>query len=206
MENVPLRRDALRFVDTTLDVKNGLVGRVRLKIPSRLRSEPWSITLERVYIVVTPQSHDDYDEMQDEAVSQEVKLASLDGIESEWRAKYDNEQAANYYPSYSSWMNFGTSLIGSIIENLQIQIRDVHLRYEDHLSFPRRPEFLFAFGFLLLFGIEYFLAGEQAYPSDGVLEKFTHKKCNVVHFGSVPVIFKHVKFSSAAKSWNCAKS
>ena len=37
LENVPLRRDALRFIDTSLDVKNGLVGRVKLKIPSNLR-------------------------------------------------------------------------------------------------------------------------------------------------------------------------
>ena len=73
LENVPLRRDALRFVDTSLDVKNGLVGRVKLKIPSSLRSEPWSIIMEKVYVVVTPQSHDDYDEMQEDVVSQEIK-------------------------------------------------------------------------------------------------------------------------------------
>ena len=112
-------------------VKNGLVGLVKLKIPSRLQSEPWTITLEKVYIVVSLQNQEDYDEMQDDAVLQEIKLASLDGIESEWRAKHDNDSGATYYPSYSSWMSFGTSLIGSIIENIQIQICDVHIRYED---------------------------------------------------------------------------
>lgn len=53
---MPLRRDALRFVDTALDVRSGLVGRIKLKIPvSKMRSEPWSIAMEKVYIIVGPQ-------------------------------------------------------------------------------------------------------------------------------------------------------
>lgn len=146
LENVPLRRDALRFVDTSLEVKNGLVGRVKLKIPvSGLRSEPWSIVMERVYLVITPQSHADYDELQDEAVTQEIKLAALDGIESEWRAKYDVDHTNSYYPSYTAWMSFGTSFIGTILENLQVQICDVHIRYEDTISSGQ----LFSCGILL---------------------------------------------------------
>ena len=48
LENVPLRRDALRVGETAVDVRSGLVGRIKLKIPvSRLRSEPWSIVMER---------------------------------------------------------------------------------------------------------------------------------------------------------------
>ena len=134
LENIPLRKDALRFVDPSLEVVNGVVGRVKLKIPvSRLRSEPWSILMEKVYVVIAPQKHDDYDELQDDALLQEIKLSALDGIESDWRAKHDTEQ---YYPSYTSWMSFGTSLIGTIVDNLQVEICDVHLRYEDAFSVP----------------------------------------------------------------------
>ena len=56
LEHVPLRRDALRFFNAAVDVRSGFVGRIRLKIPvARLRSEPWGLTLERVYIVTGPQ-------------------------------------------------------------------------------------------------------------------------------------------------------
>ena len=56
LEHVPLRRDALRFLNAAVDVRSGVVGRIRLKIPvARLRSEPWSLTMERVYIVTGPQ-------------------------------------------------------------------------------------------------------------------------------------------------------
>ncbi len=139
---MPLRKDALRFVDPTLVVRKGLVGKIKLRIPvSRLRSEPWSIVMDRVYVVVGPSRHDeDYDELDDEALAEEIKLAALDGIESEWRATHDvDHTASSYYTSYSSWMSYGTSFIGTIIENLQVQIRDVHVRYEDDTSFPGRP-------------------------------------------------------------------
>ena len=145
LENVPLRRDALRFVDTAIDVRSGLVGRIKLKIPvSRLRSEPWSIVMEKVYIVVGPQRFEDYDEVKEDDLSLEIKFAALDGIESEWRALHDVQKHGSYYPSYSSWMDYGTSFIGTIIENLQVQIRDVHIRYEDDITFSSRP---FACGF-----------------------------------------------------------
>ena len=145
LENVPLRRDALRFVDTAVDVRSGLVGRIKLKIPvSRVRSEPWSIVMEKVYIVVGPQRFEDYDEVKEDDLALEIKFAALEGIESEWRAIHDVQKSGSYYPSYSSWMAYGTSFIGTIIENLQVQIRDVHIRYEDDVTFPSRP---FAAGF-----------------------------------------------------------
>ena len=139
LENIPLRKDALRFVDPSLEVVNGVVGRVKLKIPvSRLRSEPWSILMEKVYVVIAPQKHDDYNELQDDALLQEIKMSALDGIESDWRAKHDTEHASSYTSSYTSWMSFGTSLIGTIVDNLQVEICDVHLRYEDAFSIPSK--------------------------------------------------------------------
>ena len=35
-------------------------------------------------------------------------------------------------------MNYGTSLIGNIVENLQLKIKDVHIRYEDTVTIPKR--------------------------------------------------------------------
>ena len=43
-------------------------------------------------------------------------------------------------------MSYGTSLIGTVVENLQIEINSVHIRYEDDISIPGRP---FACGFYL---------------------------------------------------------
>ncbi|TRY62990.1 hypothetical protein TCAL_03981 [Tigriopus californicus] len=159
--------DALRFLNSSLEVRSGLVGKISLRIPvSRIRSERWSISLEQVYIVTGPQRFETFDPSQDDQLNQELKLSALDGIEAEWRVQHDHQRTGgNYYPSYSSWMSYGTSFIGNIVENLQIQIRDVHIRYEDDISCPERP---FACGFHLG------SLSAQACDENGV-PKFVHR-------------------------------
>ena len=69
LENVPLRKDALRFVEPAIEVKSGIVGHIKLTIPvSRLRSEPWTLLLEKVAIVLGPQKFSQYDEEADDQV------------------------------------------------------------------------------------------------------------------------------------------
>ena len=94
----------------------------------------------------------------------QVKLTALDGIESEWRAlneagggglgrsgRLGDREGDEYYPSYSNWMSYGTSFIGTIVENLQVQIRDVHLRYEDDISFTGGTSTIFVSKFACIF-------------------------------------------------------
>ena len=65
----------------------------------------------------------------------DYKLSRLEALEARWRT--DSEQVPGYYASsYSTWVNYGTSLITNIIENLQLIIKDVHLRYEDTVTLP----------------------------------------------------------------------
>lgn len=62
-------------------------------------------------------------------------MSRLEALEARWKA--DEGQDPGYYAtSYSSWVNYGTSVMTNIIENLQLNIKDVHLRYEDNVSLP----------------------------------------------------------------------
>lgn len=55
LENLPLRKDALRNLGLPLQAHKGIVGRIKLQIPVRqFRSAPWCITVEDVYIVIGP--------------------------------------------------------------------------------------------------------------------------------------------------------
>ena len=55
LENIPLRKDALRNLDIPLEVRTGFIGKVKLQIPvARLRSEPWVIVFEQLYLVAGP--------------------------------------------------------------------------------------------------------------------------------------------------------
>lgn len=49
-----------------------------------------------------------------------------------------HEDSSYYASSYTGWMNYGTSLITNIVENLQLNIKDVHIRYEDSITIPDR--------------------------------------------------------------------
>ena len=119
-----------RFVEPAIEVRSGIVGHIKLTIPvSRLRSEPWTLLLEKVTIVLGAQKFSQYDEEADDQVRLETKLAALDGIESDWRATQDCDSEQGYYTVTSSWLSYGSSYIGNIVENLQLDIKDVHIRY-----------------------------------------------------------------------------
>lgn len=47
-------------------------------------------------------------------------MNALDALEAQWRANLDNQDQSYYASSYSSWLNFGTSIVTNILENLQV--------------------------------------------------------------------------------------
>ena len=83
-----------------------------------------------------------YDSEVEEQALQEYKHSRLDSLEARWQA-HKEEDPGYYATSYSSWLNYGTSLVTNIIENLQLNIKDVHLRYEDDVTFSHGKRFLF---------------------------------------------------------------
>lgn len=47
LHNLPLKKDAFRNLDLPIEIKTGVVGKIRCEIPIRaLRSEPWIISVE----------------------------------------------------------------------------------------------------------------------------------------------------------------
>lgn len=65
-------------------------------------------------------------------------------MEARWRT--ESEQGPGYYAtSYSTWVTYGTSLVTNIIENLQLNIKDVHIRYEDTATLPNSLFFFYKF-------------------------------------------------------------
>lgn len=59
----------------------------------------------------------------------------MDNLEAKWRAQREATIESGYYASsYSGWLSYGTSLVTNIVENLELKIRNVHIRYEDALT------------------------------------------------------------------------
>ncbi|RLU23666.1 hypothetical protein DMN91_003872 [Ooceraea biroi] len=136
LENLPLRREALRHIGLPIEIKAGFIGKVRLQVPVRqIRTASWVIAIEQLYLVAGPINISEYDNEAEEQAILEYKLSRLDGLEARWKA--DVEHDPGYYASsYSSWLSYGTSLVTNVIENLQLNIKDVHIRYEDGVTLP----------------------------------------------------------------------
>nr|XP_031830525.1 vacuolar protein sorting-associated protein 13D isoform X1 [Nomia melanderi] len=133
LENLPLKKEVLRHIGLPIEIKAGFIGKVRLQVPVRqIRTASWVIVIEQLYVVAGPINLNEFDNEAEEQAVLEYKLSRLDSLEARWRT--DTDRDPGYYAtSYSSWVNYGTSLVTSIIENLQLHIKDVHIRYEDGL-------------------------------------------------------------------------
>ena len=58
---------------------------------------------------------------EEEAASRQRQLWQLDAVEASWRAEHEARQETSYYAaSYSSWVNYGSSIVGNIVANLQV--------------------------------------------------------------------------------------
>lgn len=144
LENVPLKTDALRHLGLPIRIRAGFIGKVKLQIPVRqIRSVPWVIVFEQLYVVASPLPLDEWDYESEQSLRHDLKITALDDLEAKWRLEKDL-QGTNYYASsYSSWYSSGTGFVSEIIENLQLKIQDVHIRCEDSFS---NPDKILAFG------------------------------------------------------------
>ena len=59
----------------------------------------------------------------EEAAARQRQLWQLDAVEAAWRAEHEAKQETSYYAaSYSSWVNYGSSIVGNIVANLQVTL------------------------------------------------------------------------------------
>ncbi|KAK9392132.1 vacuolar protein sorting-associated protein 13D [Crotalus adamanteus] len=136
LENLPLKKDALKEV-LPFEVKAGFVGKITLKIPFyRPHIDPWVISVSKLYLIGSPEKQEDFVEARERLLDQENKKAFLLALEEKW--KKEREQIGESY-----WYSVTASVVTKIVENIELNIQDVHLRFEDGVTNPSRP---FAFG------------------------------------------------------------
>uniref|UniRef100_A0A1I8Q4T0 UBA domain-containing protein n=3 Tax=Stomoxys calcitrans TaxID=35570 RepID=A0A1I8Q4T0_STOCA len=135
LENVPIRRDALRSFGIPVEALAGSIGKIKLQIPVRqFRTSPWIIAIEKVYGVFGPKDLSSWDSEKEKDAEFAYKTSVLDAKEANWRVDNGRHSESYYSLSYSNWINYGASLATNIIENLELKIKDIHLRYEDTVN------------------------------------------------------------------------
>lgn len=139
LTDLTLKRDALKDLDLPIEVVYGYLGKLSLKIPwKNLYTAPVEAVVERLYVLAKPSKSVPFDADKDEQRTLAEKRGKLKLIEESNAAK----AAVDKLKTDKSFME---KMIVQIVNNIQIRISDIHIRYEDGSTASN----LFAFGLTL---------------------------------------------------------
>jgi vacuolar protein sorting-associated protein 13A/C len=143
LKNLQLRKEALDQLKLPLNVVEGYLGQLTLQIPwSNLRGKPVRVSIEDVFLLAAPREDADYDPEEQERRAHALKMEKLDSAE---MLKERNTEGMSQEEQKKS-QSFTNSFITAIVDNLQVNVKNIHIRYEDSISDPGHP---FALGFTL---------------------------------------------------------
>ncbi len=136
LRNLELRREALDQLRLPLNVVEGHLGQLTLQIPwSNLRGKPVKVTIEDLYLLAAPKEDAEYNAEDEEKRAHALKMEKLDSAELLKERTSDGMSPEEQKKNQS----FTASLVTAIVDNLQVSIRNIHVRYEDSISDPGHP-------------------------------------------------------------------
>ncbi|KAG6015320.1 hypothetical protein E4U54_003712 [Claviceps lovelessii] len=143
LRNLHLRREALDQLKLPINVVEGHLGELTLVIPwSNLRGAPVKVLIEDVFLLASPKEEAEYDEEEEERRRQRIKMEKLDSAE---LLKEKNQEGMSQEEQKKN-ESFTQSLLTKVVDNLQVTVKNIHIRYEDSISAPGHP---FALGLTL---------------------------------------------------------
>ncbi|KAK8195152.1 uncharacterized protein BKA78DRAFT_351066 [Phyllosticta capitalensis] len=143
LRDLELRREALDQLRLPLNVVQGHLGQLTLSIPwSNLRGKPVRVNIEDVFLLAAPREDAEYDPEEEDRRAHTVKMEKLDSAE---LLKERNTEGMSQEEQQKN-QSFTASLVTAIVDNVQVIVKNVHVRYEDSLSDPGHP---FALGVTL---------------------------------------------------------
>ncbi|CAK7230320.1 Vacuolar protein sorting-associated protein 13 [Sporothrix eucalyptigena] len=143
LRDLELRREALDQLKLPINVVEGHLGQLTLTIPwSNLSGAPVKIYIEDVFLLASPKEEAEYNEEEEERRKQRLKMEKLDSAE---LLKERSQEGLSQEEQKKS-QSFTQSLVTKIVDNLQISVKNIHIRYEDSISAPGHP---FALGVTL---------------------------------------------------------
>ncbi|KAH3664357.1 hypothetical protein WICMUC_005742 [Wickerhamomyces mucosus] len=129
LRNLRLRKESLDDLKLPIDVKFGHLGELTLKIPwSNLKAKPVKVSIEDVYLLAAPILSETYN--QEDEIKRELALKLRKLVELEIKEKSNPNNSLSPEDAAKN-ENFAQSLITKIVDNLQFEIKRIHLRYED---------------------------------------------------------------------------
>ncbi|KAI6133067.1 vacuolar protein sorting-associated protein 13 [Pisolithus croceorrhizus] len=132
LRNLRLKRGALDKFRLPVDVLEGYLGTFTLSLHwMNLGNRPVEILIEDVYLLVVPSSQNDIDPEEEEERLQAAKQERLRNAE-----LLHVKSQTDAIPADKSSQSLWDSLTAKIVNNLQVTVKNIHVRYEDKMSVP----------------------------------------------------------------------
>ncbi|KAL4243512.1 VPS13 family protein [Abortiporus biennis] len=180
LHKLRLKKGALDKFRLPVDVVEGHLGKFTLSLHwMNLGNQPVEIMIEDVYLLVIPSSESTYDPEEEEARTQAAKQERLENAELlHVQGQLEQPEGDQQQPQ-----GLIGSLIAKIVNNLQVTVKNIHIRYEDKLSVPGHP---FAAG-ITLSGFTAISVNDQWLPAfidstAGVIHKLAKLESLAVYF------------------------
>ncbi|KAG1757583.1 vacuolar protein sorting-associated protein 13 [Suillus lakei] len=135
LRNLRLKKGALDKFRLPVDVLEGHLGTFTLSLHwMNLGNQPVEILIEDVYLLVVPSPQTNIDPEEERKRAQAAKLERLENAE----LLHMRGQVGVSLESPQS-QGLWASLTAKIINNLQVTVKNIHIRYEDNMSVPGHP-------------------------------------------------------------------
>uniref|UniRef100_A0A914YP04 Chorein N-terminal domain-containing protein n=1 Tax=Panagrolaimus superbus TaxID=310955 RepID=A0A914YP04_9BILA len=139
LNNLEIKNTALDELDLPIKLKYGFLDNLVLKIPwKNLYTEPVLANIDGLYLIVVPNVGVVYNKEKAEKRDQETKQKEL--LKLEEKRKYQRK------PKDPAADTFTEKMIAHLIKNLQVTIKNIHIRFEDKYTNRQHP---FVAGFTL---------------------------------------------------------
>jgi vacuolar protein sorting-associated protein 13D len=139
LDNVPLISEAFNDNDLPFELKFGYVGKIKLNLSlNSLRYTPWVLTAENLFIIIGPKrtfKQNIQKSNNNESLNSE-KLEKLINLENKWFKEVEFLGIINSTggEEQSKLFSIFGPMAYSLLQNLQVNLNQFHVRYEDELN------------------------------------------------------------------------
>lgn len=135
LENLRLKNTIFDEIKLPLRLKFGKIKKLSISMPwTRIKSAPVEVILETLMIVVVPTHSDDWKIVDSWSFDYKKKILDefVQALEQNLKLQFTQKEELKEE-------GFFDKLITKILDNLQLTIKNIHIRYEDRLSTGDHP-------------------------------------------------------------------
>jgi hypothetical protein len=132
LRNLSLKHEAIESLQLPVRVTRGHLGKVLVKVPwSHLGSQSVTISIQDVYLQLAPRDSTDWGDVEKAAIAAKREKLEIQELLRQQRASFKNSIVEEESSQEEKGMSWSKKLATVIAENIEIEIKNVHIRYED---------------------------------------------------------------------------